>query len=58
VDRPFDLERAKELRQYALKNNISSKEIIQIADIFLKGRNCTEDHIKEQLDKCNKFFKN
>lgn len=53
---PNDEERAKELRQMALDNKITLREIREITLGYMHGRNYIGDHIKEQLEKVTQMF--
>lgn len=54
---PYDEKRARELRKFAKKNNISLEEVMELVDDFLIKTGFPTDHCAEQVQRAGKFFK-
>ena len=52
----FDEDRAKDARKLASDNNISLKEMEDMAISFLVRRNCGKEHFDKQMSSVSKFF--
>ena len=56
AEHPFDENEAKELRELAFKKKITLSEIEKIALTYLKDKNCSSEHIQEQMTEIRSFF--
>jgi hypothetical protein len=54
---PRDEKIANEILEIATKNRIRLSDIEKITVEYLEGKQCPEEHIQEQLEKINEFFK-
>lgn len=52
----LDENRAKELQNLAIKNNITCNEFLEITLGYLFDKNYSGNHIKTQAEKVKKFF--
>lgn len=53
---PFDEERAKELRKFALSKNLALDDMKTAALTYMTVREYSQDHINEQMLEIGKFF--
>ena len=53
---PLDEEEAKQLANYAKKNDVSLSEVIKITRDYLTNYGCHAAHIDEQVNEATKFF--